>query len=329
MNFSELSGQFNAGKQDVFPAVVLNSDGLTTIAESQAWVKQHQAELEQQLALSGTILFRGFPIASAEDFDQFTASFGYPNFLYKDSLSNAVRINFTERVFTANEAPKEVEIYLHNEMAQTPIYPDKIFFSCLAPADKGGYSPILRGDLLFNALAKSNSESASAFAEKGVKYTTIMPSENDPASGQGRSWKSTLNVTSLEQAEQKLARLGYSWQWLEDGSLKATTAALPAVRTLDCGRKVFFNQLIAAYMGWRGVREHHQDTLCFGDDSAIPKQWLEEIVALSNDYIFDVPWQAGDVALVDNNLAMHGRRPYSGDRKRQVLVALGAAKTNA
>ena len=155
-----------------------------------------------------------------------------------------------------------------------------------------------------------------------------MPGEDNRESGQGHSWKSTLSIETVEQAEEKLARLGYSWEWQQDGSLKATTGKLPAVRTLDCGRQVFFNQIIAAYMGWSGVREHHQDTLRFGDDSEIPKAWLEEIAELSEDYVYDVAWQAGDVAMVNNNLAMHGRRPYGGESKRQVLVALGAAKAN-
>ena len=55
--------------------------------------------------------------------------------------------------------------------------------------------------------------------------------------------------------------------------------------------------------------------------SAIPKQALEKIVELSEQCTFDVPWQDGDVAMVNNYMAMHGRRPFSGDRKRQVLAA--------
>lgn len=325
---TKVDGQFKQGQPDIFPYVVANEQGISTLEATVAWIQENLAELTSQLAQSGAILFRGFPVDSAQAFDQFSAAFGYPNFTYKESLSNAVRINFTPRVFTANEAPKDVEIYLHNEMAQTPIYPDKIFFFCLAPAQFGGASPICRSDMLFRGLEDTMPELAKAFEEKGVKYTTLMPGEDDPESGQGRSWKSTLSVDTKEQAQEKLARLDYTWQWLSDGSLKATTGKLPAVRTLSCGRKSFFNQLIAAYMGWQGVREHHQDTLTFGDGSEIPKEGLEHIYQLSEQYTFDVPWQANDVALVDNNLAMHGRRPYSGDLKRQVLVALGAAKSN-
>ena len=38
---------------------------------------------------------------------------------------------------------------------------------------------------------------------------------------------------------------------------------------------------------------------------------------------FDVPWQDGDIALVDNYVAMHGRRTFSGTRK--VLASLVAS----
>ena len=73
-----------------------------------------------------------------EDFDRFVAAFKLPNFPYEKSLSNAVRINRTPRVFTANEAPPSVTIFLHHEMAQTPVYPSKLFFFCEKPADAPG-----------------------------------------------------------------------------------------------------------------------------------------------------------------------------------------------
>jgi hypothetical protein len=147
---------------------------------------------------------------------------------------------------------------------------------------------------------------------------------NDAASGQGRSWASTLNVETIQQAEKKLAALGYDWQWQTDGSLRAITPVLPAVLTLADGKKVFYNQLIAAYMGWAGVREDPSRALAFGDGSAIPKEALERIAALAENYTYNLQWQDGDVALLDNKITMHGRRPYSGERKRLVLVALAA-----
>lgn len=324
INYANVATQHRYN-DSVFPQIVVNN-GCETLEDTVAFIRDNQAELEAQLAVSGALLFRGFPLNSAETFDVFSAGFGYPNFTYKESLSNAVRINFTERVFTANEAPKDVEIFLHHEMAQTPISPSKLFFFCLSAADKGGATPLCRSDKLFEALKAEAADLADDFANKGVKYTTTMPAADDANSGQGRSWKSTLSVDSTDAAEAKLNELGYSWTWMEDGSLRAITPVLPAVITLADGSQSFYNQLIAAYMGWKGVRHDPSSAITFGDGTPIPKEGLTRITELAQTFTFDLEWQDGDVALVDNYRAMHGRRPYSGDRKRQVLVALVAAE---
>jgi len=311
-------------EHSVFPCIVENQHKFGSSTDLATWIKENIDELEAELARSGAVLFRGFPITNAEEFDHFSAAFDYQSFTYQESLSNAVRINFTKRVFTANEAPKDVEIYLHHEMAQTPVSPDKLFFFCKSAADQGGATPLCRSDQLFSELKRRNPELAMQFADKGLKYTTHMPAEDDHDSGQGRSWKSTLSVESTEQAEAKLRELGYSWEWQENGGLRAITPVLPAVRVLDNGTEVFYNQLVAAYMGWDGVRENPSRAITFGDGSAIPVEGLKDIVEMAANYTFDLEWQDGDVALVDNKMTMHGRRPYGGDRKREVLVALAA-----
>lgn len=325
--YSALPGQLTF-PESVFPQALTYTEQSIKSQQLGDWIKANKSELENQLSRHGVLLFRGFPVDSAESFDAFAAAFGYPSFTYQESLSNAVRINFTERVFTANEAPPEVEIFLHHEMAQTPLSPDKLFFFCKSAAELGGATPVCRSDLLFSALQQSHPEVAQEFEAKGLKYTTAMPAADDALSGQGRSWKSTLSVENESEAENKLRDLGYSWTWQPDGSLRATTPQLPAVRSIDCEgnrtTKSFYNQLIAAYLGWEGVQDDPSRAVTFGDGTKISAQALAQIVALADRFTFDVAWQDGDIALIDNKLAMHGRRPFSGNRKRQVLVALAA-----
>lgn len=306
-----------------FPTVILNDGSLQTLAEAQEWIKDNLTTLKKELGSTGAILFRGFPVSDAATYDGFFSAFDYANFTYKESLSNAVRVNHTEYVFTANEAPKDVEIYLHNEMAQTPIYPGIISLFCESAADKGGATVICRSDSIYQQLIELEPELTNKLEKEGIKYTTLMPEQDAPETGQGRSWKGTLNVNTVADAEAKLLSLGYSWEWKSDGSLLAQTAALPAIKTLESGRKVFFNQIIAAYMGWKGVKENPGSALCFGDNSEISKHFLNTVVKISQKLSYDIQWQDGDVAVVENNLAMHGRLPYSGDRKRKVLVVLG------
>ena len=304
-----------------FPRVFQASQPLG-LGDAVSWVSQYQAQVESQLNQSGAVLLRGFGLATDTDFDGVIQAFGWPNFTYADSLSNAVRRNRTERVFTANEAPPDVSIFLHHEMAQTPIYPSRLFFFCEQPARQGGATPICRSDLLLTRLAAAAPEFGRDCETKGVTYSQTMPPVDDLDSGQGRSWRSTLSADEPSAAEAKLRQLGYQWQWQDDGSLSVTTPVLPAVRELADGSRAFFNQLIAAFFGWQDARNQSQKAICFGDGSAIDGDAMSLAIDLAEELTVELAWQRGDVAIVDNFRVMHGRRPFQGERR--VLASLVA-----
>jgi alpha-ketoglutarate-dependent taurine dioxygenase len=306
----------------VFPlAYVLKSEN-STLEDTHAWIHSQRDHLMQQVAQHGAILFRGFPVDGAEDFDSVIRSFGLDSFTYQESLSNAVRVNRTELVFTANEAPPEVSIFLHHEMAQTPLFPSMLFFCCETAPEIDGETPICRSDVLLERLEKREPDFVAACEKLGVRYSNVMPAVDDPESGQGRSWRSTLDADTVAEAEARLEKLGYSYEWLADDTLRATTPVLPAIRTLADGRRVFFNQLIAAFRGWQDARNDPRKSICFGDDSEIPTTSMDVAIELADELSFNLAWQAGDVALIDNYLVMHGRRPFKGERR--VLASLVA-----
>jgi alpha-ketoglutarate-dependent taurine dioxygenase len=306
---------------NAFPRVFQASQPLG-LENAVEWVTAHRAHVEAQLNQSGAVLLRGFGLATDTDFDRIIRAFDWPNFTYADSLSNAVRRNRTERVFTANEAPPDVSIFLHHEMAQTPIYPSRLFFFCEQPAQQGGATPICRSDQLLTRLAEAAPEFVQACETKGVTYSQTMPPVEDLASGQGRSWRSTLSADDQPAAEAKLRQLGYQWQWQDDESLSVTTPLLPAVRELADGSRSFFNQLIAAFFGWQDARNDSQKAIRFGDGSAIDADAMALAVQLAEELTVDLAWQRGDVAIVDNFRVMHGRRSFQGERR--VLASLVA-----
>ena len=250
-----------------FP-LILSPELPCTLEQTREWIRENASDLEERASRHGAILFRGFPLVTDLDFDRFIEAFGFPNFRYKDSLSNAVRTNRTERVFTANEAPPEVTIFLHHEMAQTPVYPGKLFFFCEQAAELGGATPICRSDILYETMLRECPRFARDCEEKGLLYSSVMPDSDDPQSGMGRSWQRTFRAGTREEAEAALARLGYTHEWIEDGCLRATTPVLEAVRDLGDGRKVFFNQLIAAFKGWKDTRNDPGKAITFGDGSS-------------------------------------------------------------
>jgi len=286
------------------------------------WIATNKDEVDARLTETGTVLFRGFDIASPEDFHNAVEGYGEPGFTYADSLSNAVRVNLTSRVFTANEAPADVSIYLHHEMAQTPFYPGKLFFSCMIAPETGGATPICRSDIVFEQLAKSEPELVAALRKHGVRYSNTMPAKDDPNSGQGRSWRSTLSRDTKEAAETRLNELGYDYVWNADETLRVTSPALPAIRELPDGSESFFNQLIAAFRGWKDSRNDPSKSVTLGNGEPLDVRALQTAIHIADEVSYDLNWQAGDVALLDNYRVMHGRRPFTG--KRRVLAALVA-----
>lgn len=306
----------------VFLQEIENDLGLSTPESTKNWVNENKGSVESQLEEYGAVLFSGLPIENAEDFDLFISSFNYDTFTYEESLSNAVRINKTNKVFTANEAPKEIEIFLHHEMAQTPIYPKNIFFFCKSASLNGGQTPLCRSDHLYTAILKEDAGLLAKFQENGVIYNSVMSNGDELVSGQGRSWQKTLGVISTDEAEIRLNDLGYSWNWIEGDNLSVTTKPFEAIKELKDGSKSFFNQVLAASLGWKKNSEDDLLPVKFGNGEEIPEASIQMISELAKSLTLLRYWKDNDILLIDNYRVMHGRKPFSGEKDREVLVSL-------
>ncbi len=321
----EFAGQQKYG-DSVFPAG-LHSQGDANLEDSLRYVASNRDALLAQATEHGALLLRDIGVQSVEDFDVVVQALSLNNFPYKKSLSNAVRVNRTERVFSANEAPPEVQIFFHHEMAQTPLFPRWILFSCEIAPQSGGATPLCRSDVLYEKLKQQCPDFISACEQKGLRYSNVMPGEDDPESGMGRSWASTLGVANRDEAEARLRDLNYAWEWQANGCLRATTPPLPAVMELADGRKTFFNQLIAAYCGWKDDRNDPSKAIQHGDGSHLDAEAVKTAAAISGEITFMMRWHAGDVVLIDNTVAMHAREPFTG--KRKVVASLAEMQTQS
>ena len=97
-------------QSDSKPLVYAFGSSKKNVKDLVDWVKIKKEEIITNLNIHGAILFRGFPVESDIDFDAFVNAFEMNNLDYRDTLSNAVRINRTPRVFTSNESPPDVSI---------------------------------------------------------------------------------------------------------------------------------------------------------------------------------------------------------------------------
>lgn len=84
--------------------------------EMVEWAKRNRDSLALELREQGAILFRGFPIQSAEDFSDFVEALGIESLPYVGGA--AVRYRVFKEVHTTNESPPDAKIPFHHEMAQ-------------------------------------------------------------------------------------------------------------------------------------------------------------------------------------------------------------------
>lgn len=71
-------------------------------------------------------------------------------------------------------------------MAQVPKFPSHLFFYCDIPSEKGGETPIVLSNVVYEQANKEMPEFVKNLKEKGVTYTRILPEEDDSNSAIGK-----------------------------------------------------------------------------------------------------------------------------------------------
>ncbi|KAL3870722.1 hypothetical protein ACJMK2_038766 [Sinanodonta woodiana] len=308
----------------LFPLMLVPKDDqkanqFLNIDSTVAWIKNQKNIIEDLLLEHGAILFREFPITCPEDFDTFVKAFEYEPLPYVGGA--APRTVVVGNVFTANEAPPEQLIPFHHEMAQVPTYPKILFFHCDIEPSEGGQTPLVLSNEIYKSMVECDEAFVKRLVEHGVQYTRIMPQEDDPSSPIGRGWKSTYQTQDKEEAERKCKDQGTTFEWLPNGCLKTITAVLPAIREdTRTGKKTWFNSIIAAYQGWKDVRNDPQKAITFPDGSQMPEESMKKLGEVFEKHTIAFNWKKGDIVMVDNRQVLHARRSYTPPRR--ILAAL-------
>jgi alpha-ketoglutarate-dependent taurine dioxygenase len=298
-----------------FPYVFGSTDTAVTIREAVDWVKFNKKHIESILLKHGAILFRGFPTNDAVAFNEFILAFGYENLPYIGGA--APRKQVVGDVFTANEAPPEANIPFHHEMATVKNWPKKLFFYGDVCPEIGGETPVVLSNEVYKRMVAKHPAFMEKLEKLGLKYTRILPEENDETSPQGRGWKATYGVNTKEELLVKLAERKVDYEWLPNGELKTVSREPLSGVDVDprTGLKVFFNSIVAVYTGWNDSRHVGEKCVHFGDGSPLDKEAVLSCRDIMDEICVNHKWQHGDVIMIDNRVAMHARRPFVGQRK--------------
>ena len=304
-----------------FPLVLSPQEGFETIEKTVEFIKseENRRNLLDKLIEHGAILFRGFPVNEAKDFNEFSLAFGWQDLPYVGGA--APRSNVTGVVFTSNESPPDQPIPFHHEMAQVPKFPSNLFFFCEIPSEEGGETPLCLSNVAYEKINGELPEFVRQLREKCVKYTRILPNGDDTSSAIGRGWQSTYLTQDKHEAEEKCRKQGGECEWLSDGCLKTVSKILPAVRLDErTGKETWFNSIVAAYTGWKDARNVPEKAVTFGDDTPLDGDTVRRCDEILQETCVAFKWRKGDVVLVDNRLVLHARKSFVPPRR--ILAAL-------
>ena len=261
----------------VFP-LVLTCQTPATLDGATAWIAENRRQLHDRTVLHGAILFRGFPLRDAEDFDAFVAAFDLPNFPYDESLSNAVRVDQDAAgVHGQRSAADGRRSSSTTRWRRRRSTRPGCSSSASSRRTKGGATPLCRSDVLWERLAERCPRFAGDCEAKGLKYSNVMPAENDPDLGHGpRAGRARCGPQRRERGRGAA------------GGSSATRGS--GCRTAACGRRrrccrpcgrwptaarSFFNQLIAAFQGWKDARNDPSKAITFGDGTPLDRDAVQ------------------------------------------------------
>lgn len=285
------------------------------------WVIDEREWIEQQLLQYGGLLLRGYDLNTADDFERICKIIDPQllNYAGGDSPREAV----TGKVYTSTEYPAQLEIPLHNEMSYRQAWPRKLFFFCAQPAQQGGATNLADCRKILQAIDPAVSQ---RFAEKQVAYIQNL----HDGWGFGKSWQQTFETEDHGQVEQHCRNNGIEFRWSEQGLW--TRSICPGV--IDhpvTGETVWFNQADLWHVSSRGPDYQAKMLKIFGEEALPSNSTYGDGTPISNEDLDEVrrayratevvnPWQRGDLLVLDNILAAHGRKPFQGPRR--VLVAM-------
>jgi amino acid adenylation domain-containing protein len=290
------------------------------------WAADNRQLIAGHLAAEGGLLFRGFRVTSAPDFRRFAAT--QIDELLDYTERSTPRHQIDERhVYTSTEYPADQHIELHNEMSYAHLWPMRIAFYARKAATEGGATPVADSREVYRRLRP---ELRAPFEEHGVMYV------RNYGVGVDLAWQDAFQTTDPAEVERYCARSGIGLEWLPGGELRTRQVGPAAPLHPATGERVWFN---AAHMFHvaaldPAVRTSMRRLLAedrlprnayYGDGTPIPDDVIEEIRAVYRAVAVRFPWRDGDVVLLDNMLACHGREPFRGER--EVLVAFGDPAT--
>ncbi|GAB1544224.1 TauD/TfdA family dioxygenase [Scytonema sp. NUACC21] len=292
-----------------------------------SWVANHREFIESQILRYGGLLFRNFNVDGSSNLEALIRTISGEPLEYRERSSP--RSTIAGKIYTSTEHPANQAIALHCENSYQESWPMRIFFNCVTPAATGGETPIADTR---RVLSRITPNLRQRFIEKKVMYVRNF------YDFMGLPWQTVFQTTDKAEVEAYCQKNNIIVEWQKDGNLRTRVIREPILQHPQTGEKVWFNHTMFFHLST--LEPEIQAGLMvlfkpdelpansfYGDGTPIENSVVEELRQCYQEETVLVPWQKGDFLMLDNMLAAHGRRPYSGSR--QILVGMAEPVSRA
>lgn len=310
----------------------------------------HADWLHGKLLDHGALLWRGFDIASAADFEDVISTVA-PD-LGEEYLGTTPRNRMGGRVHTSTELAGWYLIPQHIEMSFLPSTPRQLFFACLYPSHTGGQTPLADFRRVW---ADLDDDVRERFRQGGIRNVRNYDGPGSPRRfdpWKTKRWDAMFETTDRAEVERKAAEAGLRAEWRANDRLRLVNEQEAFRVHPETGTEFWCNHLQVFHMStgtgeyrrlferngsplaWAlshvartvtAVRERITDpddlpTHCtYRDGSPIPQADIDHVRDTIWRHLVTFDWQRGDMLAIDNFAVSHGRMPFRG--KRQIGVA--------
>lgn len=292
-----------------------------TATDALPWLGRTMPDIRSALRVEGAALLRGLRVRSGVDLarvrDVVMSAPSAP------TESFAPRRALGHGLYSPMRWPPDRPLCPHHEESYVLRSPRLVLLGCLRPPADGG-EPLLSDAR--QVLTRLPTDLARRLRAHGWQLTRVFRERI------GTSWRYAFGTGDPAALETLLRRDSIDYEWLPDGGLRTVRMRPAVLRHPYTGEECWFNQ--AGFLNEWSLDPAEREVLvsAFGPDGVPTNTHAgdgtplrpEDVLAIERTYeqlAVAVPWQAGDVLLLDNVLVAHGRRPYAGER--DVAVALG------